>query len=163
MCFWKPGFVFNNSIAVVSITKFLQTKNWVLPNCHVESCALYLNTFVQIWNASYSLLCDNWWKSYQFLKLAEISKDTHWAWITPFLSLHLPLTHFLANCGLGTFKGLIWKTFGHTLKLLGTFFFSLGTFERSIWSKAHFKGTLQVSLLSFFKTPPDTKRFWKTS
>jgi hypothetical protein len=58
----------------------------------------------------------------------------------------LLLDFFLGNCGLGTYEGRIWKFFGHTLKLLGTF---LG----SIWSKAHFKGTLQGSLGLSLKHP----------
>jgi hypothetical protein len=58
---------------------------------------------------------------------------------------------FLANCGLGTFEEP--KVFSAQFETFGHIFFSLGTFERSIWSKAHFKGTLQGSLWSFFETP----------
>jgi hypothetical protein len=50
-----------------------------------------------------------------------------------------------------SFLGTLWN-FGHN-------FFSLGTFERSIWSKAHFKGSLQRSLWSFFKTPLSQSAF----
>jgi hypothetical protein len=65
----------------------------------------------------------------------------------------LPWDFFLANSGLGTFEGLILKVFWALFEIFGHILFSLGTFERSIWSKAHFKDTLQGSLWSFFKTP----------
>ncbi len=57
---------------------------------------------------------------------------------------------FLANSGLGTFEGLIWKFFGHTLKLLGTFFFLWAHLRDQFGlrhiSRAHFKDLVGLSL-----------------